>query len=80
MNAIVREEDRGLGFMVGAGLHLSYAGLIEAFKPATKPRGRGEKRPVDGRDSAASWLALAASQFDYLFGGAPWSRTIDCVH
>ena len=70
MNAAVREADRGIGFMVGAGKHLSYAGLIEAFKPKAKVKGRGEKRPIDGRDSAASWLARAGEQFYHLFAGA----------
>lgn len=33
-NRAVRVDDEGLGWMVGAGHHLSYAGLIENFKAA----------------------------------------------
>ena len=32
-NRAVRVDDGGCGWMVGAGHHLSYAGLIEYFKP-----------------------------------------------
>jgi hypothetical protein len=36
-NRAVRADDGGLGWMVGAGHHLSYAGLIEYFKPKGAP-------------------------------------------
>ena len=74
LNRAVRVDDGGDGFMVGAGTHFSYKGLIEPFKPkSAKKRRRGtstELRPVDGRDDSASWLSWAALSFNKLFKGA----------
>jgi hypothetical protein len=53
---------RRSGFMVGAGYHFSYAGLIEAFKGVSK-----KKRRIDTRDQAAGALHEAAKQFDDIF-------------
>mmetsp|Transcript_21344 Transcript_21344/g.56190 ORF Transcript_21344/g.56190 Transcript_21344/m.56190 type:complete len:346 (+) Transcript_21344:580-1617(+) len=64
MNRAVRTDDGGAGFMVGAGLHFSYAGLVEAFKA------RDGKRSHDDWSTAASMLHMAAKSFVALFSGA----------
>lgn len=64
MNRAVRTNDGGEGFMVGAGNHFSYAGLIEAFKGVNK-----KKRRIDSRDQAAGALHEAAKRFDQIFSG-----------
>jgi hypothetical protein len=67
MNRAVRTDDGGAGFMVGAGLHFSYAGLIEAFKA------RNGKRSHDDWSTAASMLHMAAKSFVAIFSGARYS-------
>ena len=64
MNRAVRTDDGGAGFMVGAGLHFSYAGLVEAFKA------HDGKRSHDDWSTAASMLHMAAKSFVALFSGA----------
>ena len=65
----------GEGFMVGAGYHFSYAGLIEALKGVSK-----KKRRIDTRDQAAAALHEAAKQFDDIFAGmrAPNLNRVRC--
>ena len=55
--------------MVGAGLHFSYAGLIEEFKAVRRAAGDNKRRTSD-RDTAASCLHMAARQFKTIFTGA----------
>jgi hypothetical protein len=69
LNREVRDADGGVGFMVGAGLHFSYAGLIEEFKAVGRAAGDNKRRTSD-RDTAASCLHMAARQFKTIFTGA----------
>ena len=61
----VRHSDGGVGKMVGAGLHLSYHGVIEPFKAEVRSK---KKRKRGGIRDAASAMALCSRSFN-LFRG-----------